>query len=82
MALRVHGMAHQMLKTRAAYYDALNHAQRLRAAQYQTNERQHKVLERLLEAGLGAACGSRLNGFIAPRGQVIACVGSTPRAFW
>ncbi len=28
--VRVYGMAHQMLKTRAAYYDALNHAQRLR----------------------------------------------------
>jgi Fic family protein len=28
--VRVVGMAHQMLKTRAAYYDALNHAQRLR----------------------------------------------------
>ena len=38
-------MAHQMLKTRAAYYYALNHAQRLRAAQYQTNKRQRKVLE-------------------------------------
>jgi hypothetical protein len=31
MALvRVYGMARQMLKTRAAYYDTLNHAQRLR----------------------------------------------------
>lgn len=94
--IRVFGMAHQMLKTRAAYYDALNAAQRLRgiafdvnaidatpwvrwfvqafiqacmssqavvrdatdkaqfrlrAAQCQTNERQRKVLERLLEAG-------------------------------
>jgi Fic family protein len=28
--VRVYGLAHQMLKTRAAYYDALNHAQRLR----------------------------------------------------
>jgi len=28
--VRVYGMARQMLKTRAAYYDALNHAQRLR----------------------------------------------------
>jgi Fic family protein len=28
--VRVFGLAHQMLKTRAAYYDALNHAQRLR----------------------------------------------------
>jgi Fic family protein len=28
--VRVHGLAHQMLKTRATYYDALNHAQRLR----------------------------------------------------
>jgi Fic family protein len=27
--VRVFGLAHQMLKTRAAYYDALNHAQRL-----------------------------------------------------
>ncbi|MBK9345851.1 MAG: hypothetical protein IPN06_05160 [Burkholderiales bacterium] len=32
--------------------DATDKAQfRLRAAQYQTNERQRKVLERLLEAG-------------------------------
>lgn len=30
MLVRVYGLAHQMLKTRAAYYDALNHAQRLR----------------------------------------------------
>lgn len=28
--VRVYGLAHQMLKTRGAYYDALNHAQRLR----------------------------------------------------
>jgi Fic family protein len=28
--VRVYGLAHQMLKTRATYYDALNHAQRLR----------------------------------------------------
>lgn len=28
--VRVYGLAHQMLKTRAAYYDALNYAQRLR----------------------------------------------------
>jgi Fic family protein len=28
--VRVFGLAHQMLKTRAAYYDTLNHAQRLR----------------------------------------------------
>ncbi|MDD2809132.1 DUF4172 domain-containing protein [Rhodoferax sp.] len=28
--VRVYGLAHQMLKTRAAYYDALNQAQRLR----------------------------------------------------
>ena len=28
--VRVYGLAYQMLKTRAAYYDALNHAQRLR----------------------------------------------------
>ena len=94
--VRVYGMAHQMLNYRAAYYGALNYAQRLggivpeasvidatpwvlwfvqtftraciasqavvrdaadkaqfrlRAAQCQTNERQRKVLERLLEAG-------------------------------
>ena len=94
--VRVYGLAHQMLKTRADYYNALNYAQRLRgvapeaqsidatpwvqwfvqtftraciasqavvrdatdkaqfrlrAAQVQTNERQRKVLERLLEAG-------------------------------
>ena len=30
LVVRVYGLAHQMLKTRAAYYDALNHAQRLR----------------------------------------------------
>ncbi len=29
--VRVYGLAHQMLKTRAAYYDALNAAQRLRS---------------------------------------------------
>ena len=29
MLVRVFGMARQMLKTRAAHYDALNHAQRL-----------------------------------------------------
>ena len=28
--VRVYGLAHQMLKTRATYYDALNHAQHLR----------------------------------------------------
>jgi Fic family protein len=28
--VRVYGLAHQMLRTRTAYYDALNHAQRLR----------------------------------------------------
>jgi Fic family protein len=28
--VRVYGLAHQMLQSRAAYYDALNHAQRLR----------------------------------------------------
>lgn len=101
--VRVYGMAHQMLKTRGAYYDALNHAQRLRgiavgasaidvtpwvlwfvqafargcmasqfvvrdatdkaqfrlrAAQCQTNERQRKVLERLLAAGhVGSGTG-------------------------
>lgn len=105
--VRVYGMARQMLKTRAAYYDALNHAQRLRgiapeasaldvtpwvlwfvqaftraciasqavvrdatdkalfrlrAAQYQTNERQRKVLDRLLEAGHVGAGGGFLGG--------------------
>lgn len=105
--VRVYGMARQMLKTRAAYYDALNHAQRLRgvapeataidatpwvqwfvqaftraciasqavvrdatdkaqfrlrAAQYQTNERQRKVLERLLEAGHVRSGGGFLGG--------------------
>ncbi|HEY8906617.1 MAG TPA: DUF4172 domain-containing protein [Rhodoferax sp.] len=30
LVMRVYGLAHQMLKTRAAYYAALNHAQRLR----------------------------------------------------
>ena len=28
--VRVYGLVHQMLKTRATYYDALNHAQNLR----------------------------------------------------
>ncbi len=105
--VRVYGLAHQMLKTRAAYYDALNHAQRLRgidpeassidvtpwvqwfvqaftlactssqavvrdatdkahfrlrAAQCQTNERQRKVLERLLEAGHVGSGGGFLGG--------------------
>lgn len=105
--VRVYGLAHQMLKTRAAYYDALNHAQRLRgvaseaesidatpwvqwfvqaftraciasqtvvrdatdkaqfrlrAAQYQTNERQRKVVERLLEAGHVGSGGGFLGG--------------------
>ena len=105
--VRVYGLAHQMLKTRAAYYDALNHAQRLRgvapkastidatpwvqwfvqafthacitsqavvrdatdkaqfrlrAAQCQTNERQRKVLERLLEAGHARSGGGFLGG--------------------
>ena len=96
-----------MLKTRSAYYDGLNHAQRLRgvapeaesidatpwvqwfvqaftracitsqtvvrdatdkaqfrlrAAQVQTNERQRKVLERLLEAGHVGSGGGFLGG--------------------
>lgn len=108
----VYGMAHQMLKTRAAYYDALNHAQclrgivseasaldvtpwvlwfvqaftqaclasqavvrdatdkaqfRLRAAQCQTNERQRKVLERLLEAGHIGSGGGFLGGMSAEK---------------
>jgi Fic family protein len=95
------------LRTRAAYYDALNHAQRLRgvaidatvidatpwvlwfvqaftqaciasqavvrdatdkaqfrlrAAQCQTNERQRKVLERLLDAGHAGSGGGFLGG--------------------
>lgn len=105
--VRVYGLAHQMLKTRAAYYDALNHVQRLRgvapesesidatpwvqwfvqafahaciasqtvvrdatdkaqfrlrAGQVQTNERQRKVLERLLEAGHVGSGGGFLGG--------------------
>ena len=105
--VRVYGMARQMLKTRAAYYDALNYAQRLRgiapeasainatpwvlwfvqtftraciasqavvrdaadkaqfrlrAAQCQTNDRQRKVLERLLEAGHVDSGGGFLGG--------------------
>jgi Fic family protein len=105
--VRVYGMARQMLKTRAAYYDTLNLAQRLRgvaseataidatpwvlwfvqaftqaciasqavvrdatekaqfrlrAAQCQTNERQRKVLERLLDAGHVGASGGFLGG--------------------
>lgn len=110
--VRVYGMAHQMLKTRSAYYDALNHAQRLRgiapeastldatpwvlwfvqaftsacvasqavvrdasdkgqfrlrAAQCQTNERQRKVLERLLEAGHAGSGGGFLGGMTADK---------------
>ena len=105
--VRVYGIARQMIKTRAAYYDALNQAQRLRgiahdalvidatpwvlwfvqaftracmasqtvvrdaaekahfrlrAAQCQTNDRQRKVLERLLEAGHVGAGGGFLGG--------------------
>lgn len=105
--VRVYGLAHQMLKTRAAYYDALNYAQRLRgitpeasvidatpwvqwfvqaftraciasqavvrdatdkaqfrlrAAQVQTNARQRKVLERLLDAGHIGSGGGFLGG--------------------
>ena len=105
--VRVYGLAHQMLKSRAAYYDALNYAQRLRgiapeasaidatpwvlwfvqaftraciasqavvrdaadkaqfrlrAAQCQTNARQRKVLERLLEAGHIGSGGGFLGG--------------------
>ena len=105
--VRVYGMAHQMLNYRAAYYGALNYAQRLggtapeasvidatpwvlwfvqaftraciasqavvrdaadkaqfrlRAAQCQTNERQRKVLERLLEAGHVGSGGGFLGG--------------------
>lgn len=110
--VRVYGLAHQMLKTRAAYYDALNHAQRLRgiapdastidatpwvqwfvqaftracitsqavvrdatdkaqfrlrAAQCQTNERQRKALERLLEAGHAGSGGGFLGGMSADK---------------
>lgn len=36
--VRVYGLAHQMLKTRTAYYDALNHAQRLRGIAPDTSE--------------------------------------------
>lgn len=105
--VRVYGMARQMLKTRAAYYDALNATQRLRGiapdapaidatpwvqwfvqaftqacvasqvvvrdatekaqfrlrvAQCQTNERQRKVLERLLDAGHVGSGGGFLGG--------------------
>lgn len=110
--VRVYGLAHQMLKTRAAYYDALNHAQRLRgiapeataidatpwvlwfvqaftqaciasqtvvrdatdkaqfrlrAAQCQTNERQRKVLERLLDAGHLGSGGGFLGGMTSEK---------------
>lgn len=107
VVVQVYGLAHQMLKTRTACYDALNHAQRLRGiaadasaidatpwvlwfvqaftqacvasravmrdatvkahfrlrvAQCQTNERQRKVLERLLEAGHTGSGGGFLGG--------------------
>lgn len=110
--VRVYGLAHQMLKTRAAYYDALNHAQRLRGvapeattidatpwvqwfvqaftqaciasqsvvrdatdkaqfrqrvAQCQTNERQRKVLERLLDAGHVGSGGGFLGGMTSEK---------------
>ena len=35
--VRVYGMARQMSKTRSAYYDALNHAQRLRGIALETS---------------------------------------------
>ncbi|MBB1075048.1 Fic family protein [Rhodoferax sp. 4810] len=103
--MRVFGMARQMLTTRAAYYDALNLAQRrpallntginitawvqwfvqaftqgcasssvvvrqavdkaafrLKAAQCDLNLRQHKVLDRLLEAGNTELGGGFLGG--------------------
>lgn len=105
--VRVFGMARQMLKTRAGYYDGLNTAQRIRqpdpqgdtidatpwvrwfvqtfheacltsqtvvrqavdksvfrlqAAQCGLNARQHKVLERLLEAGNTELGGGFLGG--------------------
>ncbi|MES2877666.1 MAG: Fic family protein [Pseudomonadota bacterium] len=105
--VRVFGMARQMLKTRAAYYDGLNTSQRikqpnpqqeaidvtpwvqwfvqaftqsclasqavvrqavdkaafrLQAAQCGLNARQHKVLDRLLEAGNVALGGGFLGG--------------------
>ncbi len=112
--VRVYGMARQMLKTRAAYYDELNAAQRLRgmaseseaatldatpwvqwfvqaftraciasqavvldatekaqfrlrAAQCQTNPRQNKVLERLLEAGHVCSGGGFLGGMTSEK---------------
>lgn len=105
--VRVFGMARQMLKTRAAYYDGLNTAQRIRqpkprgatidvtpwvrwfvqafvqgcrtcqtvvrqavdksafrlqAAQCGLNARQHKVLDRMLEAGNAELGGGFLGG--------------------
>jgi Fic family protein len=124
--VRVYGLAHQMLKTRAAYYDALNHGQRLRgiapeaitidatpwvqwfvqaftqaciasqtvvrdasdkaqfrlrAAQCQTNERQRKVLERLLEAGhVGSGGGFLVSPPGRPKGKRASLGGSEPHA--
>jgi Fic family protein len=120
--VQVYGMAHQMLKTRAGYYDALNRAQRLRgiapeartldvtawvlwfvesfgqaciasqavvrdatnkaqfrqrAAQCQTNERQRKVLERLLEAGHVGSGGGFLGGMTTDK---YAKITSTSKA--
>ncbi|UUZ78060.1 DUF4172 domain-containing protein [Polaromonas sp. P1(28)-13] len=91
---RLFGLSRQMLESRAAYYDALNHAQlgdpdvtpwvqwfvraftacciksqavvkqalekaafRLRASGFSLNERQNKILSRLLEAGDGGFLG-------------------------
>ncbi|OGB29213.1 MAG: cell filamentation protein Fic [Burkholderiales bacterium RIFCSPLOWO2_12_FULL_61_40] len=110
--VRVFGMARQMLKTRAAYYDGLNMAQRiqqpgpqggaidvtpwvrwfveaftqgcitcqcvvkqaldksafrLQAAQGGLNARQHKVLERLLEAGSMELGGGFLGGMTSDK---------------
>jgi Fic family protein len=110
--VRVFGMARQMLKTRTAYYDALNNAQRLRgiapeattidatpwvrwfvqafvqacaasqvvvmdatekaqfrvrAAQCHVNQRQIKVLDRLLEAGHVHSGGGFLGGMTSEK---------------
>ena len=118
--VRVLGMARQMLKTRAAYYDGLNQAQhtpgtdtnaidvtpwvqwfvqaftqaciasqavvrqavdkaafRLLAAHAQLNARQHKVLDRLLEAGNTELGGGFLGGMTADK---YAKITSTSKA--
>ena len=59
----VQAFTHACVASQAVVRDAADKAQfRLRAAQCQTNERQRKVLERLLEAGHAGTGGGFLGG--------------------